>query len=100
LGNPKQELWIARNLHRLAGVSVAVGVGCVFDLWARRVTRAPEWMQRLGLEWLYRVLHEPRRLAGRFATDAVWLVVISVRTLLKRARASRPAGVGASGQEI
>jgi N-acetylglucosaminyldiphosphoundecaprenol N-acetyl-beta-D-mannosaminyltransferase len=89
LGNPKQELWIARNLHRLTGVSVAMGVGCVLDLWAGRVTRAPRWMQRAGLEWLYRLVNEPRRLAGRFTLDAAWLVRICVRTLLQRQRAAR-----------
>ena len=89
LGNPKQELWIARNLHRLNGVSVAVGVGCVFDLWAGRVARAPAWMQRVGLEWTFRLLHEPRRLAGRYVDDAIWLVVISMRTLMQRGRTLR-----------
>ncbi len=89
LGNPKQELWIARNRQRLPGVSVAVGVGCVFDLWAGRARRAPRWMQRAGLEWLHRLLWEPRRLAGRFATDAAWLCLIATRTLFQRAGLQR-----------
>ena len=93
LGNPKQELWIARNRHRLPGVLVAVGVGCVIDLWAGRVRRAPEWMQRAGLEWLYRLLHEPRRLAARFTSDAIWLLLIAARTLGRRAR---PSGAAAA----
>jgi N-acetylglucosaminyldiphosphoundecaprenol N-acetyl-beta-D-mannosaminyltransferase len=92
LGNPKQELWIARNRHRLHGISVALGVGCVFDLWAGRVTRAPAWMQRAGLEWLHRLLNEPRRLAGRFANDAAWLVLIAGRTLFQRAGPRRIGG--------
>jgi 1,2-diacylglycerol 3-beta-glucosyltransferase len=97
LGNPKQELWIARNRHRLPGVLVVAGVGCVFDLWAGRVARAPEWMQRGGLEWLHRLLHEPRRLVARFAGDAMWLVLIAARTLVQRARPSRAAA--ATGAE-
>ncbi len=99
LGNPKQELWIARNLHRLTGVSVAMGVGCVLDLWAGRVARAPRWMQRAGLEWLHRLLNEPRRLAGRFTSDAAWLVLICVRTLLQRQRAARVAAGPVPGGE-
>jgi 1,2-diacylglycerol 3-beta-glucosyltransferase len=88
LGNPKQELWIARHRERLTPVSVAIGVGCVFDLWAGRARRAPRWMQRSGLEWLHRLLSEPRRLAGRYATDATWLVVLAGRAVLQRARAT------------
>ncbi|HEY7200342.1 MAG TPA: WecB/TagA/CpsF family glycosyltransferase [Candidatus Dormibacteraeota bacterium] len=90
LGNPKQELWIDRYRHRLPGVAVAIGVGCVFDLWAERSRRAPAWMQRAGLEWLYRLLAEPRRLAGRHATGMVWLAVLGTRSLFERARAARP----------
>jgi exopolysaccharide biosynthesis WecB/TagA/CpsF family protein len=89
LGNPKQELWIARNRHRLPTVRVAVGVGCVLDLWAGRVRRAPSWMQRSGLEWLHRLAAEPRRLARRFATDGAWLVVIATRSVFQRALRSR-----------
>ena len=89
LGNPKQELWIDRYRHRLPGVAVAVGVGCVFDLWAERVHRAPAWMQRAGLEWLHRLLAEPRRLAGRHAAGTMWLLVLAGRSLLERARGAR-----------
>jgi N-acetylglucosaminyldiphosphoundecaprenol N-acetyl-beta-D-mannosaminyltransferase len=85
LGNPKQELWIDRYRHRLPGVAVAVGVGCVFDLWAARVRRAPRWMQRAGLEWLHRLAAEPRRLAGRHAMGVAWLVVLAGRALFQRA---------------
>jgi 1,2-diacylglycerol 3-beta-glucosyltransferase len=93
LGNPKQELWIARHRHRLPGVAVGVGVGCVFDLWAGRARRAPAWMQRGGLEWLHRLLAEPRRLAGRHATGAFWLLVLATHALVQRARTSSPSVV-------
>jgi N-acetylglucosaminyldiphosphoundecaprenol N-acetyl-beta-D-mannosaminyltransferase len=88
LGNPKQELWIARHRHHLPSVSVAIGVGCVFDLWADRARRAPAWMRRAGLEWLHRLAAEPRRLAGRYLTDATWLVLIASRALVQRALAA------------
>jgi len=88
LGNPKQELWIDRYRHRLPGVAVAVGVGCVFDLWAARVRRAPVWMQRAGLEWLHRLLAEPRRLAGRHAAGVAWLLLLAGHSLFRRATAA------------
>lgn len=91
LGNPKQELWIDRHLDRLPGVAVAVGVGCVFDLWAERVRRAPAWMQRSGLEWLHRLVAEPRRLAGRHAAGLGWLVLLAGRSLAQRALRAREA---------
>jgi exopolysaccharide biosynthesis WecB/TagA/CpsF family protein len=75
LGHPKQELWIDRNRDRLR-VSVAIGAGCCLDLIAGEVRRAPRWMQAAGLEWLFRLVQEPRRLAGRYATDAAWLARI------------------------
>jgi 1,2-diacylglycerol 3-beta-glucosyltransferase len=75
LGHPKQELWIDRNKDKLQ-VSVAIGAGCCLDLIAGQVRRAPGWMRAVGLEWLFRLIQEPRRLAGRYATDAAWLAWI------------------------
>jgi N-acetylglucosaminyldiphosphoundecaprenol N-acetyl-beta-D-mannosaminyltransferase len=59
-GHPRQELWIDRLKNRL-GVSVAIGVGGAFDYLTGRVPRAPAWMRRAGLEWLYRLGHQPWR---------------------------------------
>lgn len=85
LGHPKQDLWIDRYRDRLK-VSVAIGVGCVFDLIAGRSRRAPLWMQRAGLEWLHRLVQEPRRLLGRYASDFSWLMLIALRIVLQRVR--------------
>ena len=74
-GHPKQDLWISANRDRLP-VSVAIGVGCTFDLIAGHRQRAPDWMQRAGLEWLFRVSNEPTRLAKRYAIDGYWLVAV------------------------
>jgi exopolysaccharide biosynthesis WecB/TagA/CpsF family protein len=82
LGNPKQERWIDMHRERL-GVSVAIGVGCVFDLVAGRATRAPRWMQDSGLEWLYRLAREPRRLVGRYIKDAIWLLPIAASVCMR-----------------
>jgi N-acetylglucosaminyldiphosphoundecaprenol N-acetyl-beta-D-mannosaminyltransferase len=59
-GAPAQDYWIARNLARLE-VPVAMGVGGTFDFIAGVVPRAPRWMQRLGLEWLFRLMRQPWR---------------------------------------
>jgi N-acetylglucosaminyldiphosphoundecaprenol N-acetyl-beta-D-mannosaminyltransferase len=62
-GAPRQDLWIHQHAQALgtAGVGVAVGVGGAYDFIAGRVARAPRWMQRAGLEWLFRLLRQPRR---------------------------------------
>ena len=60
-GSPAQELWIARHLHELPSVRIAMGVGGAFDFIARIRKRAPHWMRSLGLEWLYRLVQEPSR---------------------------------------
>ena len=70
LGNPKQELWMGRNASKL-DVPVMIGVGGTFNFIAGRVKRAPVWMQRCGLEWIYRVSQEPGRLWRRYAYGLV-----------------------------
>jgi N-acetylglucosaminyldiphosphoundecaprenol N-acetyl-beta-D-mannosaminyltransferase len=70
LGNPKQEWWIARHGPAL-GVPVLIGIGGTLDFLTGVTRRAPDWMQRTGLEWLHRAMSEPRRLAGRYARDLV-----------------------------
>jgi exopolysaccharide biosynthesis WecB/TagA/CpsF family protein len=93
LGHPKQECWIDLHREQLT-VSVAIGVGCVFDLIAGRSRRAPRWMQYAGLEWAYRAAREPRRLLGRYLSDAIWLVPITagvVRSRLATRRLAEPA---------
>lgn len=65
LGAPKQELWIHRNRERLHP-AVALGIGASLDFVTGRVRRAPRWMSEAGLEWLFRLAQEPRRMAGRY----------------------------------
>ncbi|KKT75830.1 MAG: Glycosyl transferase, WecB/TagA/CpsF family [Candidatus Peregrinibacteria bacterium GW2011_GWA2_44_7] len=61
-GAPKQEEWMNRNLKKMPGIKVAMGVGGAFDFVAGVRQRAPQWMNRMGLEWLWRVGQEPSRL--------------------------------------
>ncbi len=72
-GCPKQEKWIYAHYREL-GVPVSVGVGATIDFLAGKVRRAPPWLAALGLEWLFRALQEPKRLAMRYAKDLVFLV--------------------------
>jgi N-acetylglucosaminyldiphosphoundecaprenol N-acetyl-beta-D-mannosaminyltransferase len=77
MGSPRQEKWMAANL-RVLNVPFSIGVGGSFDHVTGFARRAPQWMQKVGLEWLYRLLQEPRRLWRRYLignTLFVWLVV-------------------------
>jgi N-acetylglucosaminyldiphosphoundecaprenol N-acetyl-beta-D-mannosaminyltransferase len=65
ISTPKQERWMFEHRHTVAGV-VMIGVGAAFDFHAGRVQQAPGWMQRNGLEWLFRLTREPARLWKRY----------------------------------
>lgn len=64
LGAPKQEKWMYRHKDKVNGVMIGVGAG--FDYHAGTIKRAPMWMQKASLEWLYRLLQDPKRLFGRY----------------------------------
>lgn len=83
LGNPRQELWAARFAPRLR-VPVLVGVGGSFNFVSGRVKRAPRWMQRLCLEWAWRLAVEPRRLWRRYAYGLVKFGFLSLYALALR----------------
>ena len=70
-GQPKGELWVAEHGEAL-GVPVTVQIGASLDFVAGRVRRSPRWMQRVGLEWVYRLWREPRRLVGRYFSNGLF----------------------------
>lgn len=77
LGAPKQEKWMAEHQGRVSGLMVGVGAG--FDYYAGNIKRAPRWMQKSNLEWVYRLLQDPWRLFGRYwhtNTKFIWNAVI------------------------
>ena len=78
LGCPKQELWMFEHANRLQ-VPVMLGVGQAFDILAGVKKRAPHWMCALGLEWLYRLISEPRRLWKRYLLNNPWFVWLYLR---------------------
>jgi N-acetylglucosaminyldiphosphoundecaprenol N-acetyl-beta-D-mannosaminyltransferase len=79
---PKQEKWIYENLPRL-NCKVAVGIGAAFDFIAGTYRRAPAWMQRAGLEWLFRFSQEPRRLWRRYVLSSAVFVGLSAKEIVK-----------------
>lgn len=78
LGAPKQEIWIDRNRERMPAVKVYMGVGATIDYEAEAVKRAPGWMTRNGLEWVHRMVTEPRRYWRRYTRtlEFFWLVLL------------------------
>lgn len=88
LGSPKQEVWAWKHLGHF-DKGVFLGVGAAIDFCAGTVQRAPRWMQDAGLEWLFRVSQEPRRLVGRYARDLYFFVLLG-RQLWRRSRAAAP----------
>jgi N-acetylglucosaminyldiphosphoundecaprenol N-acetyl-beta-D-mannosaminyltransferase len=82
-GAPRQDLWISRNLGKL-NVSVAIGIGGTFDFITGKAVRAPGWMRGIGLEWLHRLLLEPRRWRRMLA-----LPRFAVRCAVDRIRQNR-----------
>lgn len=80
LGCPKQEIWMHANRCLVAGVMI--GVGAAFDFHAGLVRRAPPWMRRNGLEWLYRLASDPRRLWRRYlVTNSAFIVHLAAERL-------------------
>ncbi len=61
-GAPAQEIWIHRNLQKMPNIKVAIGIGGSFDFISGMRKRAPKWMQKIGIEWLYRLLQQPKRI--------------------------------------
>ena len=85
LGSPKQERF-ARRLAQYTNVHFLVTVGAAFDFHTDRVTQAPAWMQRLSLEWFFRLMVEPRRLAGRYFQVVPLFIWFNLKQLLEPAR--------------
>ena len=77
LGAPKQEKWMAAHQGQIDGLMLGVGAG--FDYYAGNIDRAPEWMQKHNLEWLYRLIQDPKRLFKRYLvtnTKFIWNAMI------------------------
>lgn len=83
LGCPKQEKWMANMADKVE--CIALGVGAAFDFYVGNVKRAPIWMRKTGLEWLYRLLSEPARLWKRyFVTNTMFIYFAVLQLIFKR----------------
>lgn len=76
LGSPKQEYWITENMDKVSA-KIFQGVGGSFDVFSGNIKRAPKWMQKIGLEWLYRLIKEPKRIFRQIKlVKFLWLALI------------------------
>jgi N-acetylglucosaminyldiphosphoundecaprenol N-acetyl-beta-D-mannosaminyltransferase len=87
LSTPKQELWMYMHMSKIA-TGVAIGIGAAFDLVARSTPQAPRWMQRSGLEWMFRLIVEPRRLYRRYFFIVPRFLLLMLKTWIKAKRGS------------
>jgi N-acetylglucosaminyldiphosphoundecaprenol N-acetyl-beta-D-mannosaminyltransferase len=91
LGAPKQEIWMDRHRGEMPNVRIFMGVGATIDYEADAVVRAPRWMTRNGLEWVYRITTEPKRYWRRYLRDIefFWLVLLDGIGLYRPPRLGR-----------
>lgn len=87
LGAPKQEKWMLKHLGQIR-VPVMLGVGAAFDFHSGRIKQAPGWMQKVGLEWFFRLCMEPRRLWKRYLYNNPAFLFLFARQLMTRHRES------------
>src|SRR5260370_10958235 len=87
LGAPKQEIW-AHRIRQMLQPAVIIGVGATFDFIAGTAKRAPPWIGAAGVEWLYRLVHEPRRLWKRYLVRDPKFLVILARQVRSNGRSS------------
>lgn len=90
-GAPKQEKWIYSHF-RECGVPVSIGVGATFDFLAGKIRRAPGWMQRAGLEWMWRLMQEPGRLWRRYLLQDTKFLRLMLAEWRKQRQSGRLAG--------
>lgn len=77
LGAPKQEIWMNKNKNKINGLMIGVGAG--FDYHAKNIKRAPNFMQNAGLEWLYRLLQDPKRLFKRYLVTNTKFIYLNLK---------------------
>lgn len=85
-GGTKQERWIARYMGDIPCLRVVVGVGGTFDYWTGRIPRAPRFFQRIGLEWLWRLFQEPKRI-GRIFTAVIIFPYLYIKSVFAEKQA-------------
>ena len=93
MGVPRQELWTVRNLDSLDSVKIIVAGGAILDFLSGSIRRAPIWMRRMHMEWLYRFYLEPLRMWNRYFTGAFLFLYHLIRLkTLRKSKVSKPEG--------
>ncbi|MBS1671498.1 MAG: WecB/TagA/CpsF family glycosyltransferase [Bacteroidetes bacterium] len=85
MGSPKKENFLYENKSILSNINFIMGVGGSFDVVAGKVKRAPVWIQKIGMEWFYRMAQEPQRLFMRYFTTNASLIKLVIKEKLKKA---------------
>lgn len=86
VGSPKQEKWICKYKDKLPNIQIFFAIGATIDFEAGHIKRSPKWMSNVGLEWLYRMILEPKRLWKRYLVDDLpflWLIIQQKLNLYK-----------------
>lgn len=83
VGAPKQEMWIAKHRKHLHSVKIYLAIGATINFEAGNIKRCPKWMSEVGLEWLYRLSSEPKRLWKRYILDALPFIYLIFKQRLK-----------------
>lgn len=99
VGCPKQERWIFQH-YREAGVPLSIGIGASLDFISGKQIRSPKWMQKSGLEWVWRLITDPKRLAGRYWKDFKYLVLLTIKQAMIVFRRPRRGSYNNSGASI
>jgi len=82
--SPQKELFISKHRSQLSNVLLLMGVGGSFDVISGKVTRAPRWMQNNGLEWLFRLIQEPRKMWKRYLIGNWTYIRITLNAYLSK----------------
>lgn len=94
LGAPKQEKFIAKYHHRFSNIKIFLAIGATIDFEADNISRAPKWMSNAGLEWLYRLTAEPRRLWRRYIVEDsgfFWLLLLQLLNIYTNPLEKQPS---------
>jgi N-acetylglucosaminyldiphosphoundecaprenol N-acetyl-beta-D-mannosaminyltransferase len=103
VGAPKQEIWIAKYRHQLKHVKIFLAIGATINFEAGDVQRSPKWMSEIGLEWLYRLIMEPKRLWKRYIFSALpflWLILKQRVQLYKNPWSAVDAKLAQQGESV
>jgi len=76
LGCPKQELFLSRNLQKITTAKIGMGIGGSLEFFSKKIRRAPLWMRKFGIEWIFRVLREPRRIRRIFRAVVIFPIQV------------------------